>query len=123
MFNGIWTTVPRRRGRLIVNDGDDDDNIHIAGAIANPVWLYGEAGNDRLNAGNGGSLLIGGDGNDQLIGGGGRDVMIGGEGADSLVGNSDDDLLIAGYTDEDSRASAGHDDFWCQVLHEWNSSD
>jgi len=89
----------------------------------NPAWLYGEVGNDRLNAGNGGSLLIGGDGNDQLLGGGGRDVMIGGKGADSLVGNSDDDILIAGYTDEDSRASAGHDDFWCQVLHEWISSD
>ncbi len=122
-FNGVSTMVTRPSGRIIVTGGAGDDNIQIAGAILNPAWLYGEAGNDRLNAGNGGSLLIGGDGNDQLLGGGGRDVMIGGEGADNLVGNSDDDILIAGLTEEDSRTSAGHDEFWCQVLHEWNSGD
>jgi hypothetical protein len=49
--------------------------------------------------------------------------MIGGEGADHLVGNSDDDILIAGLTDEDSRTSANHDEFWCELLHEWNSGD
>jgi Ca2+-binding RTX toxin-like protein len=85
------------------------------------VWLYGDAGNDRLNAGNGGSLLIGGEGNDQLLGGGGRDVMVGGEGADRLVGNSNADILIAGYTTQDDRASASHEDFWGAVLAEWNS--
>jgi Ca2+-binding RTX toxin-like protein len=49
--------------------------------------------------------------------------MIGGKGADNLVGNSDDDILIAGLTDEDSRTDPGHDEFWCAVLHEWNSAD
>jgi autotransporter-associated beta strand protein len=122
-FNGVSTTIAKPSGRIIVTGGNGDDNIQIAGAIANPVWLYGDAGNDRLNAGNGGSLLIGGDGNDQLLGGGGRDVMIGGEGADHLVGNSDDDILVAGFTVQDSRSSLGHDDFWCQVLDEWNSGD
>src|SRR5207248_5196936 len=122
-FNGVQTIVPIPSGRIIVTGGTGDDNIQIAGAVVNPAWLYGDAGNDRLNAGNGGSLLIGGDGNDQLLGGGGRDVMIGGEGADSLVGNSDDDILIAGLTDEDSRSGLNHDEFWCQLLHEWNSTD
>ena len=79
-FNGVQTTVAKPSGRIIVTGGAGDDNIQIAGAITNPCWLYGDAGNDRLNAGNGGSLLIGGDGNDQLIGGSGRDVMIGGAG-------------------------------------------
>src|SRR5262249_45374901 len=60
---------------------------------------------------------------DQLIGGGGRDVIIGGKGADSLVGNSDDDILIAGFTDEDDRTGAHHDEFWCDLLQEWNSGD
>jgi PKD repeat protein len=120
-FNGVSTVVPKPTGRIIITGGAGDDNIQIAGAISNPVWLYGDAGNDRLNAGNGGSLLIGGDGNDELIGGGGRDVMIGGEGADHLIGNSNDDVLVAGFTIKDDRTRAGHDDFWSSVLNEWNS--
>ena len=91
----MQTTVAKPSGRIIVTGGAGDDNIQIAGAITNPCWLYGDVGNDRLNAGNDGSLLIGGDGNDQLIGGSGRDVMIGGAGADNLMGNSDDDILVA----------------------------
>jgi Ca2+-binding RTX toxin-like protein len=120
-FNGVSKIVAKPNGRVIVSGRTGDDNIQIAGSISNLVWLYGDAGNDRLNAGNGGSLLIGGDGNDQLLGGNGRDIMIGGEGADSLVGNSNDDILVAGYTTKDSRASAGHEEFWCHVLKEWNS--
>jgi Ca2+-binding RTX toxin-like protein len=122
IFNGVSTIVARPSGRIIVIGGNGDDNIQIAGAIADPAWLYGEAGNDRLNAGNGGSLLIGGAGDDHLLGGGGRDVMIGGEGADHLVGNSGDDILVADYTTLDERASAAHEAFWCHVLEEWNSS-
>src|SRR5205807_8634418 len=102
----VSTTVAKPSGRIIVTGGNGDDNIQIAGAIANPVWLYGDAGNDRLNAGNGGSLLIGGDGDDQLLGGNGRDLMIGGEGADRLVGNSGDDILIAGLTTQDGRTTS-----------------
>jgi hypothetical protein len=75
-----------------------------------------------LNAGAGGSLLLGGNGNDRLLGGSGRDVMIGGDGADQLVGNSNDDILVAGLTTKDSRTAAGHEDFWCNVLAEWNST-
>jgi extracellular elastinolytic metalloproteinase len=106
-------------GRLIAYGGDGNDNIQIAGSINLPAWLYGEAGNDRLNAGNGGSLLLGGDGNDELIGGGGRDVMIGGNGADNLIGNANDDILVAGYTLKDDRAI--NNAFWSAVLTEWNS--
>lgn len=120
-INGASTTVPMPSGRIIVLGGAGDDNIQIAGANTNPAWLYGEAGNDRLNNGNGGGLLIGGDGNDQLLGGTGRDVMIGGEGADSLNGNSGDDILIAGFTLLDSRTAAGHEQFWSNVLKEWTS--
>src|SRR5262249_5048889 len=107
--------------RIIAYGQAGDDNIQVAGAIRQQVWLYGDAGNDRLNAGNGGSLLSGGDGNDELLGGSGRDVMIGGEGADQLIGNSNDDILVAGYTTKDDRAIADHEAFWCAVLREWNS--
>jgi hypothetical protein len=122
-INGVSSTWPTPSGRIIVIGGNGDDNIQIAGAILNQVWLYGEGGNDRLNAGNGGSLLIGGEGDDELLGGVGRDVMVGGEGADRLIGNSSDDILIAGLTLKDARTAAGHEAFWCAVLSEWNSDD
>ena len=77
----MQSTVAKPSGRIAVAGDTGDDNIQIAGAISNPAWLYGDAGNDRLNAGSGGGLLIGGDGNDQRIGGFGRDVMISGAGA------------------------------------------
>ena len=121
IFNGNPTVVTRPTGRIIVAGGAGNDIIHMAGAISNPVWLYGEAGNDYLNASNGGSLLIGGAGNDLLLGGNGRDVLIGGEGADLLHGNGNDDILVAGLTLLDDRAQAHHEEFWCQVLEEWTS--
>src|SRR5262249_55465863 len=66
--------------------------------------------------------LFGDDGDDELTGGSGRDIMIGGQGADKLIGNSDDDILVAGYTLRDSRNSPNHGEFWCEVVHTWNSS-
>lgn len=121
-LNGVSRTVDRPSGRIIIMGGAGDDDIHIAEAVGNTAWLYGEAGNDKLNAGGGNSLLIGGDGDDQLTGGSGRDVMIGGNGADKLGGNAGDDILVAGYTVIDGRSSPGHEEFWCDVLMEWASS-
>jgi Ca2+-binding RTX toxin-like protein len=109
-------------GKIVVYGQAGDDNIQIAAAILNQAWLYGDAGHDRLFAGNGPSLLIGGEGNDYLLGGGGRDVLVGGNGADQLLGNASDDILIAGFTTYDLRSTAGHAKFWCDVLAEWNSS-
>jgi len=43
-FNGISTTWPMPSGRIIVTGGEGDDDIQIAGAIANPAWLYGGTG-------------------------------------------------------------------------------
>lgn len=122
-INGSQTTVSKPSGRIIVTGGDGDDNIQIAGAVTNPSWLYGDAGNDRLTTGNGGGLLIGGDGNDELLGGNGRDIMVGGQGADRLIGNANDDILIAGLTTKDERGASGHEEFWCEILAVWNSAD
>ena len=124
--NGVLSTVARPSGRIIVLGLAGNDNIQIAGAISNSVWLYGDEGDDRLNAGNvspGGNLLFGGDGNDDLLGGNGRDVLIGGQGADKITANSGDDILIAGLTTHDARNSAAHEEFWCNVLHEWTETD
>jgi uncharacterized delta-60 repeat protein len=121
-INGVSSTVARPSDRIIVMAGAGDDDVQLAGAIANPAWLYGEAGNDHLNNGSGGGLLLGGDGNDELLGGDGRDVMIGGQGADRLIGNANDDILIAGLTTKDERTSVDHEKFWCEVLAEWSST-
>jgi hypothetical protein len=83
-----------------------------------PTWLFGEGGNDRLNAGAAGSVQVGGSGNDDLLGGQGRDVMIGGLGADHIVGNAGDDILIAGRTDFDQSLSS-----LCKIVDEWERSD
>lgn len=48
--------------------------------------------------------------------------MVGGQGADRLIGNSNDDILIAGFTKQDNRGTAAHDEFWRQVLAEWNGA-
>jgi hypothetical protein len=120
-YGGVTTVHPLPGGRIVVAGGDGDDEIKLSGSVATPAWLYGEGGNDVLNNGAGGGVLIGGDGNDVLQGGGGRDVMVGGQGADSLIGNNNDDILIAGYTTQDNRTAAGHDAFWAAVLAEWNS--
>jgi len=121
LLNGVTTTAPAPSGRIIVIGGAGND-ILLLPTVTNPVWLYGEAGSDLLAAGKGGSLVLGGDGSDLLLGGSGRDVMIGGEGADILLGNGGDDILVAGLTDYDSRSVAGHEDFWGDILREWNSS-
>lgn len=124
--NGVISTVAKPSGRIIVLGLAGNDNIQIAGAISNSVWLYGDEGDDRLNAGNvspGGNLLFGGDGNDDLLGGNGRDILIGGQGADKITANADDDILIAGLTTHDTRNSAAHEEFWCNVLHEWTELD
>jgi autotransporter-associated beta strand protein len=124
-FNGVTSVVPKPTGRIIIMAGGGDDRIQVAGSISNSVWAYGEDGNDTLDVGNvatHGNLLIGGNGNDDLKGGGGRDVMIAGQGGDKLIGNADDDILVAGYTTKDSPSSAGHGEFWCDILDEWTSS-
>jgi hypothetical protein len=123
--NGTTTTQPRPTGRIIILAGAGNDDVQIAGSIANSSWVYGEAGNDKLNVGNaspGGNLLIGGDGNDDLKGGSGRDIMIGGQGADKITGNANDDILVAGFTLYDSRSAANHEKFWCDVMEEWTST-
>jgi hypothetical protein len=105
-----------QNGKTRIKGITSEDLIYL---IMPDRFSNGDAGNDQLSAGAGGSLLIGGDGNDRLTGGSGRDVMIGGEGSDNIVGNANDDILVAGFTTKDSRSSASHEAFWRAVLLEW----
>jgi len=104
-------------GRLIVHAQAGNDNVQVAGAVAQAAWLYGDDGNDRLKGGAGFNVLLGGAGDDHLTGGGNRNLLIGGTGADRIIGNSGDDLLIGGATTHDANEAA----LWA-LMQEWTSA-
>ncbi len=58
--------------------------------------LYGNSGNDTLEAGDGNDALYGNSGNDTLGAGAGRDMLLGGAGDDVLIGSAGDDFLDGG---------------------------
>lgn len=107
-------------GRVLIDAGDGNDDVQVAGGIALSAWLYGGGGNDRLGGGAGHDVVVGGAGDDLLVGGGGRDVLIGGTGSDRLVGNADDDILIAGFTAYDAPTPGNQSALW-QVTTVWTS--
>ena len=84
--------------RIEVHGLGGNDTITISPKITKPAFLFGGAGNDKLNGGAGADVLVGGDGNDALKGGLGLNVLIGGAGADVLTGGANDDLLISSLT-------------------------
>ncbi len=109
-------------GRYVVFQSDatnlvpGDDTMQTEGAIDLSVWLYGQAGNDKLRGGGGNDILVGGPGNDLLVGKSGRDFLVGGLGADRIIGNSGNDMLIAGAIGFGESAIAG-------IMQRWNASD
>lgn len=98
LVNGASLGVITPTERIVARGHSGDDQLRVDGSISIPVWLYGDAGNDRLRGGAGDDVLLGGEGDDLLLGKQGRDLLIGGLGADRIVGNAEDDILIAGYT-------------------------
>jgi Ca2+-binding RTX toxin-like protein len=87
---------------VIVYAGDGDDTVNLNAAMMSPAIVFGEGGNDVLDAGGGPSVLVGGNGNDQLIGHKAADILIGGLGSDNLTGGQGDDILIGGTTAYDA---------------------
>lgn len=104
--------------RIIVYGLAGNDDIQVQEKIAAPAWLFGDAGNDHLKAGDRDSVLVGGDGDDHLEAGNGRDLLIGGDGKDHLQGKGDDDILIAGIYDDDHNLAA-----LCAIMDAWTSDD
>jgi PKD repeat protein len=116
-LNGVSIASIGNVSRIIVYGQEGDDDLQAGGDVRQSVWLYGDAGNDRLKGGAGEDVLIGGDGDDLLSGGSGRDLLIGGNGSDRIVGNADDDIMIAGWTRFDHRLDA-----LSHIMLEWSSS-
>ena len=85
-------------GPLLVHGGAGDDVIERVSQRApdaTPVsaHLYGDAGHDRISAGDGNDHLFGGSGNDTLLGGLGNDQLTGGAGKDRLLGGKGENTL------------------------------
>jgi len=93
---------------VIVYAGDGDDTVNLNASMLSPAIVFGEDGNDVLDAGGGPCVLVGGSGNDRLIGHKAADILIGGLGSDNLTGGQGNDVLIGGTTayDEDEAALA-----------------
>ena len=109
--------------RMYLCAGDDVGTV--SANVSQPALLDGGAGDDALNAGGAGAVLLGGVGNDQLVGGGGNDVLIGGDGVDRLVGNKGVDILIGGFTSFDFNGDdnvLANQKSLLSIFAEWNST-
>jgi Ca2+-binding RTX toxin-like protein len=79
----------------IVSGGDGHDSIWMRGSAGFGV-LSGDAGDDRIFAGNADSMAFGGPGRDLIFGGSGRDYLSGGVDDDRLDGAAGADVLAGG---------------------------
>ena len=121
--------------RLLGGDGDDTlfidaQDIEIVGGGGNDIAVitsennetfelstsdvevvYGNIGNDVLNAANAENEIIlhGGNGDDTLIGGAGDDILTGDDGEDILQGNIGNDTLFGGAGNDTIFAGDGND--------------
>jgi Ca2+-binding RTX toxin-like protein len=71
--------------------------------------LYGLAGNDRLDGGDGRDGLHGGEGDDRLLGRAGNDLLYAGPGADRVVGGSGNDWADSSLGDDVLYGGPGSD--------------
>lgn len=76
-----------------------------------PDTMYGGAGADTINAGNGNDTVYGGSGDDALNGNNDNDTLYGGSGNDAIQGSNQNDILIGGYGADTLTGGSGNDIF------------
>src|SRR5206468_870101 len=81
----IGTFVLSTGKRIIVTGIAGNDDIQIASGVLFQTVLYGATGDDRLKGGGAKNIELGCDGNDTLNAGNLGDLLIGGLGADRIV--------------------------------------
>jgi Ca2+-binding RTX toxin-like protein len=91
--SGVALNLSGWSGVEQVNGYRGNDTID-ASALTDPVYLFGERGDDVLIGGTGDDTIFGGPGNDVLFGGDGHDWLSGMDGDDTLFGGDGDDTLI-----------------------------
>lgn len=114
--DGTSSAALRPTGHIYVFGSTGDDRLVVAPGVTRSVVLFGGPGNDYLQGGSGGDLLVGGDGNDRLHGSAGSDVLVGGNGSDLLEGGAGSDLLVGddAYTQQFTPLA--------RVLSAWSST-
>jgi len=90
---GVALDLSRWSGVERVNGYMGNDTLDASG-LDDPVFLFGERGDDVLIGGIGDDTLLGGPGDDILFGGDGHDWLSGVDGDDTLFGGNGDDTLI-----------------------------
>ena len=128
VIGGISQGIFRPTGRIFVYGQAGVDTIRLAMSsigggtvpIAAPAMLFGEDGNDTIDAtgSTASSILIGGNGNDTLTAGSGGSLLLGGAGSDILRGGAGDDILIGCTTSYDVDLIA-----LATVMAEWTRTD
>jgi Ca2+-binding RTX toxin-like protein len=102
----------------VVLGGTDDGDILIASIGDDTVW--GDGGNDRIDAGDGVDQVRGGAGDDiitdlgaddNLQGGDGNDAIHGGNGIDLIIGGFGSDFIVTGEDGDESFGGPGNDFF------------
>jgi Ca2+-binding RTX toxin-like protein len=116
-INGVSEGVFNWDGHLYVMGQNGDDVINCL-MPSREVFLYGNTGNDKLNAGNNLSILIGGFGNDVLTAGSAMDILIGGDGRDNLRGENAADIIITGGSVFDAVTAANRVKL-CEIADLW----
>jgi hypothetical protein len=111
-INGAVQGTFTPAGQVIVHAQDGGDAVTFASVkqqgtsynVRQPLLLFGDAGNDTLDARNatGAAVLVGGAGNDKLFGSRGRTILVGGAGADDVRGGDAEDIVIGGSTSHDA---------------------
>ncbi len=75
-------------------------SIPIPAACGDPSQytktIFGTAGNDKINGGNGNDLIFGLEGNDTIDGGNGKDCIVTGNGNNHVNGGNQNDVIVAG---------------------------
>lgn len=91
---------------IYLGPGDDE---YATGNSNGTSTIYGDAGNDDIDAGGGIDVINGGDGNDALDGGGGNDSLVGGDGNDTLTGGIGGDTEYGGIGNDRLDGDDGSD--------------
>jgi hypothetical protein len=81
-----------------LNASEPAEDVDVAAAGAEGLFVFASRGNDRLTGSAGFSFegFFGGEGSDTILGGMGRDFLAGGGGNDRLSGGGGRDVLIGG---------------------------
>ncbi len=104
-------TTTANWGNDVVYGGGGDDDIDFTHNL-DPVYLYGEGGNDQIFGGSNSDYIGGGDGFDQLYGQRGNDLISGDDGNDWILGGSGNDNLFGGDDPDQLYGDSGNDSIY-----------